>query len=243
MTGWLRLISDAAERNCFMIFDLFRGGFTMELVLKLCARLFVVFCIAPIHEFAHALVAHKLGDDTARLSGRLTVNPLAHIDPIGALMIMLVGFGYLKPVPVNPRNFKNPKGGMALTALAGPVSNLIMALIFTFFFCGMFKFTNVVSGTIAYSIAYFFMYAAQVNISLAVFNFIPVPPLDGSRIISVIIPEKYYFGIMKYERYIVIGVMLLVLVGALDIPMAAASRAISNLFLKLAAAVFRVPLG
>ena len=113
-----------------MLFDLFRGGLTMELVLKLCARLFVVFCIAPIHEFAHALIAHKLGDDTARLSGRLTINPFAHIDPICALMIMLVGFGYLKPVPVNPRNFKNPKGGMALTALAGPTSNLIMALLF-----------------------------------------------------------------------------------------------------------------
>lgn len=225
-----------------MLFDLFRGGFTMELVLKLCARLFVVFCVAPIHEFAHALVAHKLGDETARLSGRLTVNPLAHIDPIGALMIMLVGFGYLKPVPVNPRNFKNPKGGMALTALAGPASNLIMALIFTFCFCGIYKFSNVVSGTIAYSIAYFFMYASQVNISLAVFNFIPVPPLDGSRIISVVIPEKYYFGIMKYERYIVLGVLLLVVIGVLDRPMAIASGAISSLFLKLGAALFRIPL-
>lgn len=214
----------------------------MELILKLCARLFVVFCIAPIHEFAHALIAHKLGDDTARLSGRLTINPLAHIDPIGALMIMLVGFGYLKPVPVNPRNFKNRKGGMALTALAGPASNLIMAFIFMMFYCAVFRFSNVVSGTIAYSIAYFFMYAAQVNISLAVFNFIPVPPLDGSRIVSVIIPEKYYFGIMKYERYIVIGVMILVLAGALDMPMAFASGAISKLFLRISAAVFGLSL-
>ena len=225
-----------------MLFDLFRGGLTMELVLKLCARLFVVFCIAPIHEFAHALIAHKLGDDTAKLSGRLTINPLAHIDPIGALMIMLVGFGYLKPVPVNPRNFKNPKGGMALTALAGPVSNLIMAFIFTLFYCAVFRFSNVVSGTMAYSVAYFFMYAAQVNISLAVFNFIPVPPLDGSKIISVIIPEKYYFGIMKYERYIVLGVMALVLIGALDTPMALASGAISKLFLRASAAVFGLPI-
>lgn len=225
-----------------MLFDLFRGGLTMELVLKLCARLFVVFCIAPIHEFAHALIAHKLGDDTAKLSRRLTINPLAHIDPIGALMIMLVGFGYLKPVPVNPRNFKNPKGGMALTALAGPVSNLIMAFIFTLFYCAVFRFSNVVSGTMAYSVAYFFMYAAQVNISLAVFNFIPVPPLDGSRIISVIIPEKYYFGIMKYERYIVLGVMALVLIGALDTPMALASGAISKLFLRASAAVFGLPI-
>ena len=117
-----------------------------------------------------------------------------------------------------------------------------MALIFTFCFCGIYRFSNVVSGTIAYSIAYFFMYASQVNISLAVFNFIPVPPLDGSRIISVVIPEKYYFGIMKYERYIVLGVLLLVIVGALDRPMAIASGAISSLFLKLGAALFRIPL-
>lgn len=91
---------------------------------------FVVFCTLPIHEYAHAWMSTRLGDDTARLSGRLTLNPLAHIDPIGAVMILLIGFGYAKPVPVNMRNFKNPKRDMALTALAGPVSNLLMALFF-----------------------------------------------------------------------------------------------------------------
>ena len=117
-----------------MIFDLFRNGFSMELVLNLCARLFVLFCVLPVHEFAHAFVATKLGDQTARLSGRLTVNPLAHLDLFGTLMILLVGFGYAKPVPVNPRNFKNPKVGMAITALMGPVANLVAALagLFTF---------------------------------------------------------------------------------------------------------------
>ena len=113
-----------------MIFDIIRNGFSLEVLVSLMARVFVIFCVMPIHEFAHAFVAYKLGDDTARLSGRLTLNPLAHIDLVGALMIFLVGFGYAKPVPVNPRNFKNPKGGMAATALAGPISNLIMAFIF-----------------------------------------------------------------------------------------------------------------
>ena len=113
-----------------MIFDIIRNGFSLEVLVSLMARVFVIFCVMPIHEFAHAFVAYKLGDDTARLSGRLTLNPLAHVDLVGALMIFLVGFGYAKPVPVNPRNFKNPKGGMAVTALAGPISNLIMAFIF-----------------------------------------------------------------------------------------------------------------
>ena len=112
-----------------MLFDLLRGGFSADLIINLLSRVFVVFCILPIHEFAHAWVANKLGDDTARLKGRLTIAPMAHIDLMGALMIFLAGFGYAKPVPVNPRRFKNPRKGMALTALAGPVSNILLALI------------------------------------------------------------------------------------------------------------------
>ena len=99
-----------------MIFDLIRNGFSVDVLMNLLARVFVVFCTLPIHEYAHALVATKLGDDTARLKGRLTIAPLAHIDIMGAVMIFLVGFGYAKPVPVNPRKFRNPRAGMALTA-------------------------------------------------------------------------------------------------------------------------------
>ena len=114
-----------------MLFDLIRGGHSMlEILAGVFASLFVVFCTLPFHEYAHAFVATKLGDQTARLSGRLSLNPMRHIDPLGALMIVLVGFGYAKPVPVNPRNFKNPKVGMALTALAGPCANLLMATVF-----------------------------------------------------------------------------------------------------------------
>lgn len=223
-----------------MIFDLFRNGFTLDVLINLCARLFVLFCILPIHEFAHAFVATKLGDQTARLSGRLTLNPLAHIDPFGALLIIIAGFGYAKPVPVNPHSFKmdNKKAGMALTALAGPVSNLIMAFIFMVFYCAVFKFTNVVSGTFAYAVAYFFMYASSINISLAVFNLIPVPPLDGSRILRLIIPDRYYYKYARYERYFVYAILVLVLIGVLDIPISLASSALSDLFLKGAAAIF-----
>ena len=116
-----------------MLFDLIGGDFDfLELMIGLFSRLFVVFCTMPIHEYAHALIATKLGDETPRLSGRLTLNPFAHVDLLGALMIFLCGFGYAKPVSVNPRNFKDPKKGMAITAISGPVSNLIMGFIFVF---------------------------------------------------------------------------------------------------------------
>ena len=117
-----------------MLFSILRGAYTpMEILVSVFALAFVIFCTMPVHEYAHALVASKLGDNTPRLSGRLTLNPMAHIDWIGALMIILVGFGYAKPVPINPRNFKNPKKGMALTAVAGPIANILMAMVFLLF--------------------------------------------------------------------------------------------------------------
>lgn len=219
-----------------MIFDILRHGMSLSVFIQLMARVFIVFCIMPIHEYAHALIASKLGDDTARLSGRLTLNPFAHVDPIGAIMILLVGFGYAKPVPVNPRNFKNPKKGMALTALAGPVSNLILALIFLIPAYGIeaFVYDN---NPMMQAIAIFLSSAASLNVGLAVFNLIPVPPLDGSRIFNVIIPSKYYFKIMQYERYIVLAIFALLFFGVLDIPL----NYISNLLMKALIKIASLP--
>ncbi len=200
-----------------MLFSILRGASGIEIAILFLARLFVVFCTLPVHEYAHAFVADKLGDKTARLSGRLTLNPMAHIDILGAIMILFVGFGYAKPVPVNPRNFKNPKKGMAITALAGPFSNILMAVVFMFL-------SNVLSlfGSSLFVQAFyvFFSFAASINIGLAVFNLIPIPPLDGSRVLELLIPDKYYYKFAQYERYIVIVIFGLIIFGVLDAPLA-----------------------
>jgi len=217
-----------------MIFDLMRDGLSFDLIINLMVRVFVIFCVLPIHEFAHAFVAHKLGDDTARLKGRMTANPLAHIDPIGALMIILAGFGYAKAVPVNIRNFKKRKPYMALTAIAGPISNIIMAFIFVFFGVLIQVKIGVTDGSFSYYIVVFLLTAAQINISLAVFNLLPIPPLDGSRIFSLIIPDKYYYTIMQYERYIVYGVLALVFFGVLDGPISFLTELLFNIIFNIA---------
>jgi Zn-dependent protease len=211
----------------------------IQIIIRLCVSAFIVFCIIPLHEYAHAFIAYKLGDDTARLKGRLTINPMAHINWLGALMILLVGFGYAEPVPVNIRNvkMKNKKLAMALIALAGPVSNLIIAF---FSMIAMFVVARFSTGDsiIGYAFVVFFQFTALININLAVFNLIPIPPLDGSRILFAVLPTKYYFAVMKYERYIVLAVMALLFLGVLSTPLSMISNAVYKLFYSLISLVF-----
>jgi Zn-dependent protease len=201
------------------------------LIVYLGATAFVVFCTLPLHEYAHAFAADKLGDDTPRRMGRLTISPMAHISPLGALMIFLCGFGYAKPVPVRMRNFKNPKRDMALVALAGPLCNLLQAVVYMFFY-SLITSKPWNNQAIIY-IALFFSYAANVNISLAVFNLLPIPPLDGSRLATALLPSKYYYKIMQYERQITLVLFVLIITGVLSTPLSILSGIISNLIYSL----------
>ena len=192
-----------------------QGQYLMAMIAVL-SRCFVVFCCLPIHELAHGLMAYALGDRTAKNQGRLSLNPLAHLNPLGTIMIFLFGIGYANPVPINPRNFKNVKGGMALTALAGPSANLLMGFVSVW---GYYIFERIGTGnSFLQAVAMFFLYAAQINVMLAVFNLLPIPPLDGSKIVAAVLPDKAYYKYMMYERYIMIALMLLLFIGVLDTP-------------------------
>lgn len=193
-----------------MLLDIISGGGSWFLLVSgVLASLAAVFILLPFHEFAHAKMAVLLGDNTPKNTGRLTLNPFAHIDYLGAAALILIGFGWARPVQVNMYNFKNPKRDMALTALAGPISNLLMALVFSFVgYAVYFFFQNGVTFTIYYILRYM----SVLSVSLAVFNFIPIPPLDGSRVLTSLLPDRTYYRLMSLERYstiIIFGIILL----------------------------------
>ena len=180
-----------------------------------------LLCIT-FHETCHGLAAYRLGDNTAKRMGRLSLNPLKHVDLMGLIMMALFRFGWAKPVPVDMRNFKNPKAGMALTALAGPVSNVMLAYA-AVVLCNfvMFLADRLGSTWLLLALAQFFVYVEIISAGLAVFNVFPIPPLDGSKVLFALLSDRAYDQLMRYEKYGMGLLMVLLVTGAIDRPLGA----------------------
>jgi len=181
----------------------------------------VILFALTIHELAHGWVAYRLGDPTAKYAGRLTLNPIAHLDPIGTLMLFLVHFGWAKPVPVDPSYFKDPKRGMLLVALAGPAANMVLA-----FLSGLvIRYMNAnpgpfITGALGPSFVTMIFLSLQINLALAIFNLLPIPPLDGSKVLYGLLPAEYNHIIYNLERYgpgVLFGLVFLGMVTGVSI--------------------------
>ena len=222
-----------------MLTSLINGGNLTDIFVSLLLSIPIIFLALSVHETAHGYVAYKLGDPTARSLGRLTLNPIKHIDLMGFICMLVAGFGWAKPVPINSRYFKKPKRDMALSALAGPLSNLLLAVLFALILKGVALLWGVLppSSEITLNI---YMWSIELisigirmNVVFAVFNMLPVPPFDGSRIFLTFLPSNTYFKIMRYEQYIQIAIMLALVLGVLDRPLAIVSNFVLDIIWRL----------
>lgn len=202
-----------------MLSQLLSGHFTLEsIIAEILAVLLIIFLILPFHEWAHAEAAYLLGDKGIKERGRLSLNPLSHIDPVGALFMLLIGFGWAKPVPVDSRYFKNPKLGMGITALMGPVANLVAAfaglLVYYGILCASPSF--LVSDGLGGIVRVFLVFYVQVNVNLAVFNLLPIPPLDGSKILFTVLPDSAVAFFYRYQMVFFAALFILIYTGPLS---------------------------
>ncbi len=205
-----------------MLFDILGGNASTMQILQLVLAIPCIIIALSFHEAAHGYVAYKMGDPTARNLGRLTLNPIKHLDLFGTLCMLLVGYGWAKPVPINTRYFKNQKKGMALSSLAGPLTNFALGIIGILLHRTVLLITvtdavQSISNEAVYNLFFATLLLLEVftiyNFSFALFNMIPIPPFDGSRVLFAFLPDKYYFAIMKYEQYIMIALLLFLTVG------------------------------
>jgi Zn-dependent protease len=227
----------------------FLSNFIRDLPMYLLS-LPVLLMAFSVHESAHGYAAYKLGDPTARNLGRITLNPVKHIDIFGFICMLIAHVGWAKPVPINARHFRNPRRDMAITGAAGPISNLILAILhlivlrvvmllmpkgflseaaaFTMAYMSQEAFIGTLGFTLMSLVVYLLYLGVVLNVCLAIFNLIPVPPFDGSRIFYAFLPPKWYFGVMKYERIIMMVILVLLIFGFLDGPLAFIQNGILN---------------
>ena len=194
-------------------------------------RALVALVAIPFHECGHALAAWLLGDDTAKRQGRLSLNPFAHFDLLGTLCMAFAGVGWAKPVSTDPRNFKNPKQGMALTALAGPASNFLLALVLLF--AGRLVYDYALYSAANQRLLTFLLTTAILSLGLGLFNLIPIPPLDGSKVLFSLLPDRAYNTMLRYERYGMLLLWAVVLLGVGDKWMSAAIQWTYELFCRV----------
>jgi len=186
-----------------------------------------------VHEFSHAFIAHRCGDSTSRDQGRVTLNPLRHIDPLGFVMLLFAGFGWAKPVEFNEHNLRNPKTDPLKIAVSGPISNAILAMVLSVIFAILYKFVNLSYYSVTSEI---FIYGIYINWGLFIFNLIPVPPLDGSHLLLAYFKKypAFYEGLYRYGSYIFLGVIILSLVSSINLlPIWPLVKFLGNGFLSL----------
>lgn len=208
-----------------MLLELFQSGFSREAIISLLLFIPTLLISLTVHEYCHGYAAYLCGDTTAQWNGRLTLNPIKHLDPIGTLMMLIFGFGYARPVPINPRNFKKYRLGLCVVSVAGPLSNVLLAIIGILLHYGVLQIislqnVDIIAGILGSN--FFMMWQIFIstfitaNTTLAVFNLLPIPPLDGSRIVSSFLPAKLEYYYNKYENYIMLVVLVLLWRGSLD---------------------------
>ena len=208
--------------------NLFQALDVGSLLAALLRVLAVLVCLT-VHETCHGLAAYVLGDPTAKSRHRLSLNPVRHIDWLGLAMMFFVGFGWAKPVPVDPRYFEKPKQGMAVTALAGPVSNLLLAALALGIGKVIYLYAPYTAGINVFF--EFLLYTlAPLSVGLGLFNLLPIPPLDGSKVLGALLPDRLYFKLMRYERY---GMLLLIALSYFGVTSRLISGAIQGVYLGL----------